>query len=608
MLFSGFIALGAASLALAAHTPVKRVAHETRRSLPVGWTPVRRAEPDRILPLSVGLVQSNLENLEAYLLDVSHPDSPNYSQHWTPAKVADTFKPSSESVESVRTWLVEDGRIGAERIALSKSGAWIMANVTVTEAEKLLGTEYYVYEHEEGGREHIACHSSYYIPEHATEIVSSAKDIGKVAGPQVGGVVHGIVNDLENCDTTITLACLRVLYDFVYEPIAPEKNTIGIVEYTPESHNASDFDVFFANYSKSQIGERPKLFPIDGGSLVPGGDIGESSLDLQYAAGLIGSKKQEVQLYQVGDDVEGASFNNLLDGLDAAYCTFEGGDDPNEDGIYPDTAPGGYTKNDCGTVKPAFVISTSYGTQEASLTPAYAQRQCAEYGKISLTGVTFIYSSGDAGVGGRQGVCLDENGHQVRGGQVFSPTFPGGCPYVTTVGATQVVPGNKVTEPESAVFQLFPSGGGFSNVFPRPSFQQEAVTNYLEKFPPGYAPNIFNASGRAHPDVAANGLNFSVVLNGEFRLVSGTSASAPTFAAILSAVNDARLALGKRPVGWINPAIYSSTFKGAFNDITNGSNPNCGTQGFLAQPGWDPVTGLGTPNFPKMLARWLLLP
>ncbi|KAI0349002.1 subtilisin-like protein, partial [Trametes cingulata] len=149
----------------------------------------------------------------------------------------------------------------------------------------------------------------------------------------------------------------------------------------------------------------------------------------------------------------------------------------------------------------------------------------------------------------------------------------------------------------------FPSGGGFSNVFPRAQFQQEAVSGYLKKFPPGYAPNIFNASGRAFPDVSANGCALRLTSGSE-----GTSASAPTFASILSAVNDARLALGKKPVGWINPAIYSSTFNGAFNDITNGSNPNCGTQGFLAKPGWDPVTGLGTPNFPKLLARWLLLP
>lgn len=42
-------------------------------------------------------------------------------------------------------------------------------------------------------------------------------------------------------------------------------------------------------------------------------------------------------------DRTGASFNNFLDAIDGSYCTFEGGDDPNQDGIYPDTFPGGYT-------------------------------------------------------------------------------------------------------------------------------------------------------------------------------------------------------------------------------------------------------------------------
>lgn len=54
--------------------------------------------------------------------------------------------------------------------------------------------------------------------------------------------------------------------------------------------------------------------------------------------------------------------------------------------------------------------------------------------------------------------------------------------------------------------------------------------------------------------------------------------------------------------------IYTSTFMAAFNDITNGTNPGCGTVGFYAEPGWDPVTGVGTPNFEKLVALWLDLP
>ncbi len=128
-------------------------------------------------------------------------------------------------------------------------------------------------------------------------------------------------------------------------------------------------------------------------------------------------------------DSAGASFNNLLDALDAAFCNEEGGDDPTQDGtnfvtfrrsrclpelrkgIYPDPLPGGFKgPESCGIVKPANIISTSYASDEADLTPFYAIRQCNEYGKLGLMGVTILYSSGDHGVAGNNGVCLNPNG------------------------------------------------------------------------------------------------------------------------------------------------------------------------------------------------------
>lgn len=87
-------------------------------------------------------------------------------------------------------------------------------------------------------------------------------------------------------------------------------------------------------------------------------------------------------LYQVGDIVEGArlvshicldpqgnannvSFDNFLDAIDASYCTFEGGDNPEFDPIYPDpydTYPGAYEgPENCGGFAATKVISTSYG-------------------------------------------------------------------------------------------------------------------------------------------------------------------------------------------------------------------------------------------------------
>jgi tripeptidyl-peptidase-1 len=72
----------------------------------------------------------------------------------------------------------------------------------------------------------------------------------------------------------------------------------------------------------------------DGGALQTSdqsfGVNGESDLDIQYGQTLVGSL--QVTLYQVGDNVEGASFNNFLDAIDGSYCTYEGGDDPTQDG------------------------------------------------------------------------------------------------------------------------------------------------------------------------------------------------------------------------------------------------------------------------------------
>lgn len=63
------------------------------------------------------------------------------------------------------------------------------------------------------------------------------------------------------------------------------------------------------------------------------------------------------------------------------------------------------------------------------------------------------------------------------------------------------------------------------------------------------------------------------------------------FASVLNLINEKRLLARKKPVGFVNPVLYANPQ--VFNDITRGSNPGCGTNGFTAVPGWDPVTGLG---------------
>ncbi len=110
---------------------------------------------------------------------------------------------------------------------------------------------------------------------------------------------------------------------------------------------------------------------------------------------------------------------------------------------------------------------------------------------------------------------------------------------------------------------------------------------------------------RGYPDVSANGANYVVAVDGSLSLVYGTSASSPVFGSIITLINEQRVAAGKSAVGFLNPTLYANP--GAFTDIISGGNQGCGTNGFTAVAGWDPVTGLGTPNYTKLLAVFLAL-
>ena len=85
-------------------------------------------------------------------------------------------------------------------------------------------------------------------------------------------------------------------------------------------------------------------------------------------------------------------------------------------------------------------------------------------------------------------------------------------------------------------------------------------------------------------------------------LIGGTSAASPTFAGIVALLNDARIAAGKPPLGFLNPLIYSQATH-AFNDITIGSNPGCGTQGFKCTVGWDAGKSTAHPHWAMSLTH-----
>uniref|UniRef100_A0A8C7A3D6 Tripeptidyl-peptidase 1 n=1 Tax=Neovison vison TaxID=452646 RepID=A0A8C7A3D6_NEOVI len=238
------------------------------------------------------------------------------------------------------------------------------------------------------------------------------------------------------------------------------------------------------------------------------------------------------------------------------------------------------------------VHTVSYGDDEDSLSSVYIHRVNTELMKAAARGLTLLFASGDSGAG-----CWSVSGrHQ------FRPSFPASSPYVTTVGGTSFQNPFRVT---SEIVDYI-SGGGFSNVFPQPSYQEEAVAQFLSSSPHLPPSSYFNASGRAYPDVAALSDGYWVVSNSvPIPWVSGTSASTPVFGGVLSLINEHRILNGHPPLGFLNPRLYQQRGAGLF-DVTHGCHESCLNeevqgQGFCSGPGWDPVTGWGTPNFPALL-------
>merc|ERR1712039_614522 len=149
----------------------------------------------------------------------------------------------------------------------------------------------------------------------------------------------------------------------------------------------------------------------------------------------------------------------------------------------------------------------------------------------------------------------------------------------------------------------FGSGGGFSYDYTMPTWEAQAVKTYLDKTPQ-IGSKKYAAGGRASPDVSLLGEKFAVEDGGHVMAVGGTSASTPSWGAIISLLNEDCLSAsgGSKTLGFVNPLLYANA--DAFNDITKGNNAvgeNAGN-GWKCTEGWDAATGLGTPNFAKLQA------
>ncbi len=240
------------------------------------------------------------------------------------------------------------------------------------------------------------------------------------------------------------------------------------------------------------------------------------------------------------------------------------------------------------------IISQSWGASEVTLKDSAGQQEIQTWDAFykqatTQQGITFFGSSGDNGATD----YTDLKATQLS----TSPTtsFPTDEPWVTSTGGTSLQRAQTGSSFSETAWDQ--SGGGFSSFFPTPSFQQSL---------PASDQQLLNHR-RGVPDVAAdaNPDTGLAIYSGGWQLGGGTSASAPLWAAIMAITNQ----VAGHPLGFINPALYklatSSTYARDFHDITAGNNSTNvnGTvvPGQDATPGWDPITGLGSPNAENLI-------
>jgi len=446
-------------------------------------------------------------------------------------------------------------RLGATAVRRTPNSDFVVAEVPVAAAEHVFGDRFLRLRHEDG-RTAVRCPGGS-LPEVLRAAVDFVMPLNQPLGrggqrharPALGANLSGSVESLVNTPTS-----LRKLYSVGDVEGISTINKQAVTGFLEQHYTNVDLQEFFLLYYRKGRGRKVARKVGDGHSGLPGV---EAELDVQYAMSMGGNVATEFWSFagRAPDNPENEPFLKFMTTL-------------------------------ANTSNAPLVISSSYGEDEDSVSQAYAERCNVEFQKAGVRGISLLFASGDSGVGGDHGCgtqCSASKG-------CFVPMWPAASPYVTAVGGTAGFGGK-----ESAAAL---SSGGFSYRWPVPAWQKAAVESFLagEHLPDR---SLFSHSGRGFPDISAQAVNYMVVAFGLPQPVAGTSCASPTVAGILSLVNDLRLGSGKSPLGFVNPLLYKNP--AALNDVTSGCNPGCENKGFCAVPGWDAVTGLGTPNFAKLV-------
>ncbi|KAJ7052629.1 family S53 protease [Mycena amicta] len=548
-----FSALFIASLlSLAAAKPAFKsfVTQESLRSAPAGFTKLGVAADSQSLNLRIALPSKDFAGLQKTLLDVSTPSSPNYGNHLSKAEVNAFLAPSDEAVATVQAWLASHDLVANTS---SSAGDWLSLTVPVSKANELFSAKYENFAHTASGKTYART-LSYSLPAEVADFITHVHPTTtfnnpKSFGPVISTPKAGVVSDATaaSCASTITPACLPIS---LRHPQDRRHRKL-------QQHRRRWLHRPVRPYRRPQ--DLPQGLPhgrvfldhlhtcrlSDGGSNPQSASKAgiEANLDIQYTVGI--ATGVPVFFVSVGDSFNDGDLEGFLDIVN--FLSDE------------DDVPQ--------------VMTTSYGENETDMSKALAFKLCEAYAAFGARVAMEAWRAANPNLAPSTRLPSPQDAHSSQ------PSAPH-----TASPLKRHRPFLAVASPTIGVL---------------PDYQADAVAAFL-KAQGTTNKGLFNASGRGYPDVSAQGENVQIVSGGTKEGVDGTSCSSPIFASVIGLINDQLIAAGNPPLGFLNPWLYANP--DMLNDVTTGSNPGCSAKGFSAVSGWDAVTGLGTPNYKKMLA------
>eukprot|EP01132_Coremiostelium_polycephalum_P003186 gene3186-3990_t len=562
------------------------------------WTKLNRSFGDEVINFRVALKNKNLDILEATFLDVSNPQSPNYGKYWTIDQIQDLVAPDFEISNRVVQFLEQNGCFNVEN-----HRDMIKASAKSSDVERIFKVQMFNYKHNHKKNQQIIRSDKYYtIPSEIRQHIDLVTGISELPlqknGPKGRKLNIKLGNEgAPNVDPGIVIPqTIQNIYGIPPNYQNNNDSTLCLAEFQDDaSYNKKDLQTFATKTSTTLINVDKIVGPFS-----PSDPDPESTLDVQYG----GSTAQTASVWFW--TVEGWMFEFSTDLFNANPAPY-------------------VVSMSWGWPEPLQCQSGVGNCQNGETSEQYVNNVNTLFQKIGLRGITLLAASGDQGAPG------DGNSGCSKPKDPLSTIFPGASPYVTSVGATMLAaPSEEDMESDDTTnppvcnsfkcatsttelvctypAALITTGGGFSNYSPLPSWQSSAVNAYLKSGVVLPSSNFFNSSNRGFPDISALGHNYYILLGGSGMQVDGTSCSSPVIGGMVAMLNSYRLNNGKPTLGFINQLLYQAyaSNPAIYNDITTGNNfcteNCCAKTGYTATKGWDPVTGLGTPNFKLLLA------